>query len=184
MVQRAHLWRGRLLSPGFSCAASVRHVIADLLLFCMPPLASVCSAHFLNNGFCCRMVHVDSKRAAVTLVSSQQILIPVEASRPPGRALRAPLSLVSLLLRQLQHKVGRVGGVVCVCVLGGHCLPNKGSPFSWYPFVLKSHPGCVSSLSSLAHVFSSPSNWEDASRPIWFLGLFLFHLGGRIVTFY
>lgn len=116
MVQRAHLWRGRLLSPGFSCAASVRHVIADLLLFCMPPLASVCSAHFLNNGFCCRMVHVDSKRAAVTLVSSQQILIPVEASRPPGRALRAPLSLVSLLLRQLQHKVGRVGGVVCVCV--------------------------------------------------------------------
>lgn len=87
--------------------------------------ASVCSAHFLNNGFCCRMMHVDSKRAAVTLVSSQQILILVEASRPPGRALRAPLSFVSLLLRQLQHKVVSWlcwGCGVCVCV--GRALPT------------------------------------------------------------
>lgn len=42
----------------------------------------MCSSYFLNNGFCCSVMHVDSKHAVVTLISLQQILILVEAGRP------------------------------------------------------------------------------------------------------
>lgn len=138
MLERTRLSEETLVSPGSASVGFCQVCPCRPGVFghAAPGLkqgsaASTCSSLFLNNGFCCSVMLVDSKRAAVTAVSAQQILTLVEASHRPDQHWGASLLLSR---RRPQHTVfGLLNGAgVHVCV-GVGSPPGKGSPFSDTP---------------------------------------------------
>lgn len=98
MLERTRLSEETLVSPGSASVGFCQACPCRPGVFghAAPGLkegsaASTCSSLFLNNGFCCSVMLVDSKRAAVTAVSAQQILTLVEASHRPGQHWGASL---------------------------------------------------------------------------------------------
>lgn len=83
-------------------------------------------------------MHVDSKRAVVTWVSLQQILIPVGA-RHPRRSLGVLLPFVPLSSWQRQHKVSMFWGE------DGHGVWGSQLPF-WPNTDLSLRPLCPQTI--------------------------------------